>query len=89
MGELSPPKTAFQNRTGNACAAADRKLLNCLALLVSYCAGSLASRLAGRLALAAAALSSGSLKISLVDGSDVLQKEHLFLVICITVIPYC
>ena len=54
-------------------------LLNSFALLVSYCAGCLASRLAGRLAVATAALSSSRLEICLVDSCDVLQKEHLFL----------
>ena len=77
---MTRPKLLFKNARTKVCAA-DRKLLNCLALLVSYCAGSLASGLAGRLALAAAALGSGSLQVSLVDGCDVLQKEHLFLVI--------
>ncbi len=57
----------------------DCELLYSFALLVSYCAGSLASGLAGRLAVAAAALSSSRLEISLVDSCDVLQKEHLFL----------
>lgn len=55
------------------------ELLYSFALLVSYCAGGLASGLAGRLAVAAAALSSGRLEICLVDSCDVLQKEHLFL----------
>ncbi len=48
------------------------------AFLVSNSAGGLAGRLAGALALAAAALESGSLQISLVDRCDVLQNEHLF-----------
>ena len=54
------------------------KLLVVFAALISYCTGSLASRLAGALALAAAALNSGSLQVSLVDGCDVLQIRHLF-----------
>ena len=49
-----------------------------LAALVSYCTGSLASRLAGALALAAAAHNSGRLKVRLVDGCEVLQIRHLF-----------
>ena len=53
-------------------------LLYRLAFLISNCAGGLASRLAGALALAAAALYSGSLQVSLVDGCDVLQIRHLF-----------
>ena len=51
------------------------------AALISYCTRSLASRLAGALALAAAALYSGSLQVSLVDGCDVLQTKHLFRVV--------
>ena len=54
-------------------------LLYALALLVCNGAGSLAGRLAGACALAAAALYSGSLKVSLIYSRDVLQKEHLFL----------
>lgn len=53
-------------------------LLLRLALLVCNCAGGLAGRLAGTLALAAAALYSGSFQISLVNGCDVLQVVHLF-----------
>lgn len=47
-----------------------KKLL--LALLICHGAGSLASRLAGSLALAAAALDSAFLEISLVESLDVL-----------------
>lgn len=50
-----------------------------LALLIGNRAGSLASGLAGALALAAASLFGGSLKVSLVDSNNVLQKKHLFL----------
>ncbi len=53
--------------------------LDSLTLLVSHRAGCLAGRLAGGLALAAAALFGGSLKISLVDSPDMLQGKHLFL----------
>ena len=56
-------------------------LLFRLTFLVCNCAGGLASRLAGALALAAAALYSGSLQVSLVDGCDVLQTKHLFRVV--------
>lgn len=55
------------------------ELLYSFALLVSHCAGGLAGRLAGGLAVAAAALGSSRLEICLVDSSNVLQKEHLFL----------
>lgn len=48
-----------------------RKLL--FALLVSDCAGCLASRLAGSLTLSAAAFLCGLLEISLVDRSDMLH----------------
>ena len=47
------------------------------ALLVSNCAGCLASRLAGSLALAAAALSSSLLKVSLIDSFNVLHRKNL------------
>ena len=50
-----------------------------LALLVSHRAGGLAGRLAGGLALAAAALFSRRFQISLVDCLYVLQGKHLFL----------
>ena len=43
------------------------------ALLISNCAGSLASGLAGCLTLAAAALRRCLLKVSLVDGNNVLH----------------
>lgn len=46
-----------------------------LALLVCYCAGSLACRLTGNLALTAAALFSRCLQVSLVDGLDVLHSK--------------
>ena len=46
-----------------------------LALLVGHGAGRLASRLAGSLASAAAALSSSLLKVSLIDGLDVLHLK--------------
>ena len=59
-------------------------LLNRFAFLVCNSAGSLASRLAGRLALAAAALLGGSLETCLVDRNNVLHWEHLFQ-ICIAV----
>jgi hypothetical protein len=81
--EPFPPK----NRVEPVCLRVIRKtgqfsrqirLLYCFALLVSDSARSLAGRLAGRLALAAAALSGGSFQISLVDCCDMLQKEHLF-----------
>lgn len=48
-----------------------------LTLLVCNCAGSLASGLAGCLALAAAALLCGLLQICLVDGLDVLHSVSL------------
>ena len=51
------------------------QLFSVLAFLVSNCAGSLASRLAGSLASAAAALSSSLLKVSLIDGLDVLHLK--------------
>ena len=51
-------------------------LLVSLTLLVCNGAGSLASRLAGSLAVAAAALSSALLQVCLVDGHDVL---HVYL----------
>ena len=51
------------------------KLLLALALLISNCTRSLASRLAGSLASAAAALSSSLLKVSLIDGLDVLHLK--------------
>ena len=47
-----------------------------LALLISNCAGSLAGRLAGSLTLAAAALSSGFLKVSLIDSDDMLHGKQ-------------
>lgn len=73
MGGISlPPKKLITK----PCAV---YLLNSLALLVSYSAGGLAGRLAGGLAVAAAALGSSRLEICLVDSCDVLQKEHLFL----------
>ena len=56
-----------------------RGLAFCLALLICNSAGSLASGLAGALALAAAALFSGSLQVRLVNCNNVLQKKHLFL----------
>ena len=55
-------KSARQNRC--------KKLL--LALLICHGAGSLASRLAGSLALAAAALDSAFLQIGFVESLDVL-----------------
>ena len=45
------------------------------ALLVRYCAGSLASRLTGSLTLAAAALCSRSLQVCCIDGLDVLHSK--------------
>ena len=51
------------------------KLLLALALLISNSTRSLASRLAGSLASAAAALSSSLLKVSLIDGLDVLHLK--------------
>ena len=51
------------------------KLLLALALLISNSTCSLASRLAGSLASAAAALSSSLLKVSLIDGLDVLHLK--------------
>ena len=71
---MTRPKLLFKNARTKVCAA-DRKLLNCLALLVSYCAGSLASRLTGSLTLTAAALCSRSLQVSCIDGLDVLHSE--------------
>ena len=50
-------------------------LLFRLTFLVCNCAGGLASRLAGSLASAAAALSSSLLKVSLIDGLDVLHLK--------------
>lgn len=47
------------------------------ALLVCNSAGCLTSRLAGSLALAAAALFSGLLKVSLVNGNDMLHDKLL------------
>lgn len=44
------------------------------ALLVSYCAGSLASRLAGSLTLTATALFSRLLEVSLIDRFDMLHS---------------
>ena len=49
-----------------------------LALLICNSAGSLASGLAGTLALAAAALFGGSLKASFVNSNNVLQKNTSF-----------
>lgn len=73
----------FTNPQTRPCKSKSRRqgeeLLHSFALLVSYCAGSLAGRLAGGLAVAAAALGSSRLEICLVDSSNVLQKEHLFL----------
>ncbi len=48
-----------------------------LALLISNCAGSFASRLTGSLTSATAALSSGLLKVSLVDCGNMLHKYIL------------
>ena len=47
------------------------------ALLVSNCARSLASRLTGSLALAAAALFCSLLKVSSIDCLDVLHNKNL------------
>ena len=57
--------------SGNACL----EMHLVLALLVRYCAGSLACRLTGSLALAAAALFSRCLQVGLVDGLDVLHSK--------------
>jgi len=54
-------------------------LIRSLALLVSDSAGGLASRLAGGLALSAAALYAARLESRLIDGFYMLQAKHLFL----------
>ncbi len=51
-------------------------LIRSLALLVRDSAGGLASRLAGGLALSAAALFAARLKSRLIDGFYVLQAKH-------------
>ena len=61
-----------------------RGLAFCFALLICNSAGSLASGLAGALALAAAALFSGSLQVRLVNSNNVLQKNTSFLPFCFT-----
>ena len=67
------------NRSKAPFRAVSHGSLYSLALLVSHRAGGLACGLAGGLALAAAALFGGSLKVSLVDCLDMLQRKHLFL----------
>lgn len=79
MGGKSLRPKCFNRAAARNKGGRQSELLYSFALLVSYCAGSLASRLAGGLAIAAAALGSSRLEICLVDSSNVLQKEHLFL----------
>lgn len=55
-----------------------QKLLNALALLICYGAGSLASRLTRAGAFSAAAVFRAFLQVCLIDSYNVLQWEHLF-----------
>lgn len=55
-----------------------QKLLNALALLICYGAGSLASRLTRAGAFSAAAVFRAFLQVCLIDSYNVLQREHLF-----------
>jgi hypothetical protein len=54
------------------------QLSSFFALLVGYCAGSFAGRLAGSLALAASAARGSLLEVGFIDGFDVFHIENSF-----------